>query len=83
MVFQTHAHVEKYETSNTYFARQSTCQRSHTSRHGDESEIPISTLGTSHMLHGVQHIFEVPVLSRKAWRTKLSSSHHIELAKHS
>ena len=38
-------------------------------------------LGTSHMLHGVQNIFEVPVLSRKAWCTKLSSSHDTELTK--
>jgi hypothetical protein len=32
-------------------------------------------LGTSHMLHGAQNIFGAPVLSRKAWRTELSSSH--------
>ena len=37
--------------------------------------------GTSHMLRDVQNIFEVPVLSRKAWHTKLSSSHHTDLAK--
>src|SRR5215216_5013830 len=57
------------------------CQRSHTSRHGHESEIPISALETSQLLCGVQNVFEVPVLSRKAWCTKLSSSHHTELAK--
>ena len=34
-----------------------------------------SALGTSHMLHGAQNIFRAPVLSRKAWRTELSSSH--------
>src|SRR5215216_7584428 len=55
------------------------CQRSHTSRHGHEFEIPISALGTSHMLCGVQNVFEVLVVSRKAWCTKLSSSHHTEL----
>ena len=40
-------------------------------------------LGTSHMLRGVQNVFAVPILSHKAWRTKLSSSHHTELAKRS
>ena len=35
------------------------------------------------MLCGVQNIFEVLVLSHKAWRTKLLSSHHIELSKRS
>jgi hypothetical protein len=34
-----------------------------------------SALETSHMLHGAQNIFRAPVLSRKAWRTELSSSH--------
>ena len=42
-----------------------------------------SVHGTSHMLRGVRNVFEVPVLSRKAWCTKLSSSHHTELVKHS
>ena len=36
-----------------------------------------STPGTSHMLHDVQNIVEVPVLSRKAWHTELSSSHQL------
>src|SRR6266511_3067435 len=31
------------------------------------------------MLRGIQNVFEVPVLSRKAWCTKLSSSHHTKL----
>ena len=35
----------------------------------------LSALGTSHMLRGAQNIFGAPVLSRKAWRTELSSSH--------
>ena len=35
----------------------------------------LSALGTSHMLHGAQNVFGAPVLSRKAWRTELSSSH--------
>ena len=35
----------------------------------------LSALGTSHMLHGAQNIFGALVLSRKAWRTELSSSH--------
>ena len=35
----------------------------------------LSTLETSHMLHGAQNVFGAPVLSRKAWRTELSSSH--------
>ena len=51
--------------------------------HRHEFEIPISALGTSHMLRGVQNVFEVPIISRKEWRTKLSSSHHTELVKHS
>ena len=50
---------------------------------GMSLEIPISALGTSHMLRGVQNVFDVPVLSRKVWRTKLSSSHHTELVKRS
>ena len=56
---------------------------SHTSQHEHESEIPISALGTSHMPRGIQNNFEVTVLSSKAWHTKLSTSHHIELAKRS
>ena len=52
-------------------------------RHGHEYEIPISTLGTSHMLHDVQNIFEVPILSRKAWHTELSSSHQLCSARRS
>src|SRR3989337_2078883 len=32
-------------------------------------------LGTSYMLHGAQNVFGAPVLSHKAWRTELSSSH--------
>ena len=55
----------------------------HTSRLGHESEIPISTLRTSYMFRGFQNVFDIPVLSRKSWCTKLSSSHHIELAKRS
>jgi hypothetical protein len=35
----------------------------------------LSALGTSHMLHGAQNIIGAPVISRKAWRTELSSSH--------
>jgi hypothetical protein len=35
----------------------------------------LSALGTSHMLHGALNIFGAPVLSRKTWRTELSSSH--------
>ena len=31
----------------------------------------------------VQNVFEVPVLSRKAWHTELSSSHQIKLARRS
>ena len=46
-------------------------------------DILTSTPGTSHMVHDVQNIFEALILSRKAWCTKLSSSHHIELAKRS
>jgi hypothetical protein len=35
----------------------------------------LSALGTSHMLHGAQNVFGVPVLNCQAWRTELSSSH--------
>ena len=59
------------------------CQRSHTSQHGHEPEIPISALGTSHMIDGIQNVFGDPVLSRKAWRTKLSSSHQNVSVRHS
>ena len=38
-------------------------------------EISTSTPGTSHMLHDVQNVVEVLVLSRKAWHIELSSSH--------
>ena len=37
--------------------------------HGILLEISTSALGTSHMLRGVQNVFKVPVLSRKAWHT--------------
>ena len=37
-----------------------TCQRSHTSQHGHEPEIPISALGTSHMLCDVSKMSLVP-----------------------
>ena len=71
---------DKYANFNSPpSCRQSTCQRSHTSRLGHESDIPISALGTSYMLGGVQNIFEVPVLSRKAWCTKLPISYHTKL----
>ena len=46
-----------------------------TSQPGHEPEIPISALRTSHMLRGARNVFGAPVLSRKAWRTELSSSH--------
>ena len=52
-----------------------TCQRSHTSQHGHEPEIPISALGTSHMSYGVQNVIGIPILRRKVWCTKLSSRH--------
>ena len=42
-----------------------------------------STPGTSQMLHDVQNVFEVPILSRKAWHTKLSSSHQLCSARRS
>ena len=35
------------------------------------------------MLHDVQNIFEVPILSHKAWHIELSSSHQIKLARRS
>src|SRR5215216_5652841 len=31
------------------------------------------------MLRGIKNVFEVPVLSHKAWCTKLSTSHYTEL----
>ena len=34
------------------------------------------------MLHDVQNVFEVPVLSRKAWHIELSSSHQHVTARH-
>ena len=40
-------------------------------------KILTSTPETSHMVHDVQNVFEVPILSRKAWHTELSSSHQI------
>ena len=43
----------------------------------------LSALGTSHMLHGAQNIFGAPVLSRKVWRTELSSSHLFLSVRHS
>ena len=43
----------------------------------------LSALGTSHMLHGAQNIFGAPVLSHKAWRTELSSSHLLLSARRS
>ena len=43
----------------------------------------LSALGTSHMLHGAQNIFGALVLSHKAWRTELSSSHLLLSARHS
>jgi hypothetical protein len=43
----------------------------------------LSALGTSHMFHGAQNIFGAPVLSRKAWRTELSSSHLFLSVRHS
>ena len=51
--------------------------RLHISQSGHLLEILTSTPGTSHMLHDVQNIIEVPVLSRKAWHTKLSSGHQL------
>ena len=49
----------------------------HISQSGHLLEILTSTPGTSHILHDVQNIIEVPILSRKAWHTELSSSHQI------
>ena len=49
----------------------------------DFFEILTSTLGSSHMLHDVQNVVEVPVLSRKAWHIELSSSHQLCSARHS
>ena len=76
--FWVYAHWQNYSppscSCRTYW-------RLHISQSGHLLEIFTSTLGTSHMLHDVQNVVEVPVLSRKAWCTKLSSSHHIELAK--
>ena len=46
-------------------------------------EILTSTPGTSHMLHDVQNVIEVPILSRKAWHTELSSSHQLCSARRS
>ena len=40
-------------------------------------------LGVIHNQHDVQNIVEVPVLSRKAWHTELSSSHQHVTARHS
>ena len=65
------------------FCSYRTCWRLHISQFGHLLEILTSTLQTSHMLHDVQNIFEVPILSRRAWHTELSSSHQHASARHS
>ena len=124
-VFQTHAHVESYETfiawwqwlknsvndtiiqkinsqlsqvvmgTQTFwvcvhwqnysplFCSCRTCWRLHISHLGHLLEILTSMCGTSHMLHDIQNIFEVPILSSKAWHAELSSSHQHATSRHS
>ena len=50
---------------------------------GVSLKIKLSAHGTSHMLHYAQNIFGAPVLSRKAWRAELSSSHLLLSARRS